>query len=135
MSFGDIVLLYVLSVAVFFAIDLVWLGIISKNFYNKYLGHLLRSKVNWAPAIIFYLLFIIGILVFAVIPGLEAGSWAQTALMSALFGLFCYITYDLSNLATLKDWPVIVTLVDIIWGTTISTIIGVISYFIGLAII
>ncbi len=132
MELGTILVLYLCSLVIFFAIDLVWLGIISKKFYKRQLGHFLRPKVSWPPAIIFYLLFVAGILIFAVVPGLTAGSWPQTALMGALFGLFCYATYDLSNLATLKNWPIIVTIVDIVWGTAISTMVAVITYFIGL---
>lgn len=131
MSFAKIIILYVASLVVFFAIDLVWLGLISKNFYNTQLGHLLSPKVNWAAALIFYLIFIAGILVFAVLPGVEGGSLGKTALMAAFFGLVCYATYDLSNAATVKGWPMIVTVVDMVWGVTISTIVGVAAYYIG----
>ena len=131
MSFAKIVILYFSSLAVFFAIDLLWLGVISKNFYSAQLGHLLAAKANWIPALIFYLLFIAGILVFVVIPGFEGGSLLKTALMAALFGLVCYATYDLTNMATIKSWPVIVTVVDLIWGMFISTSVAVIAYYIG----
>jgi len=135
MGILKILILYFSALVAFFAIDMLWLGVISRKFYARQLGHLLSPKVYWLPAIIFYLLFIAGILIFAVIPGLEAGSLATTALMAALFGLFCYATYDLSNLSTLKDWPLVVTVVDIIWGITVSTTVAVIAYFIGRAII
>lgn len=131
MDFVKIIILYLSSLAVFFAIDMLWLGVISKNFYNAQLGHLLSPKVNWVPAIIFYLLFIAGILLFAVLPGVEAGSIGKTALMAACLGLVCYATYDLSNMATIKDWPLIVTVVDMIWGVTISTTVAVVGFYIG----
>lgn len=135
MSFLEILIVYAGSLAAFFAIDMLWLGIIAKNFYARQLGHVLRPRVHWPPAIIFYFIFIVGILIFAVVPGIEAGSLARTALMAALFGLFCYATYDLSNLSTLKDWPLLVTIVDIVWGVTISTSVAVIGYLIGRAIV
>ncbi|MBN1370293.1 MAG: DUF2177 family protein [Dehalococcoidaceae bacterium] len=135
MSILKIVILYFSALVAFFAIDMLWLGVISKDFYARQLGHLLSPKVHWVPAIIFYLLFVAGILIFAVVPGVEAGSLARTALMAALFGLFCYATYDLSNLSTLKNWPLLVTVVDIVWGITISTSVAIIAYFIGRAII
>jgi len=131
MDFIKIVILYLSSLAVFFAIDLLWLGIISKNFYNAQLGHLLAPKVNWAPAIVFYLLFIAGILFFAVLLGVDADSLGKTVLMAGVFGLICYATYDLSNMATIKDWPLIVTVVDMIWGVTISTVVAVVAFYIG----
>jgi len=135
MSFLKIVVVYFSALVAFFAIDMLWLGVISKKFYARQLGHLLSSRISWLPAIIFYLLFIAGILLFAVLPGIDAGSPAKTALLAALFGLFCYATYDLSNLSTLKGWPILVTVVDIVWGITISTSVAVISYFIGRAIL
>lgn len=125
------VLLYLIGLAAFVAVDMLWLGIIAKKFYAKQLGHLLRPQVNWPPAIVFYLLFIAGIIIFAVQPGLSTGSWGKTALLGALFGLFCYSTYDLSNWATLKDWPRIVVAVDIIWGMSISTIVALIVFAFG----
>jgi len=112
MSFLKILVVYFSALVAFFAIDMLWLGVISKNFYARQLGHLLSPKVHWPPAIIFYLLFVAGILFFAVVPGIEAGSLAKTALMAALFGLFCYATYDLSNLSTLKNWPLLVNIPD-----------------------
>ena len=135
MGLIKILLLYAFSLVVFLIIDLVWLGIISKNFYRTQLGQLMSPKVNWLAAIIFYMLFIVGILVFAVLPGIEAGSLARTALLAALFGLVCYATYDLSNLATLKNWPLAVTVVDLLWGTSVSTMVGIIAYAFGQAII
>lgn len=122
--------LYLLTVPVFFAIDMVWLGLVANKFYQSQIGHLL-GNVNWSAAIIFYLVYIVGILIFAVMPGIESGSWQKALLWGALFGFFTYATYDFTNLATLKDWPYLVVLVDVIWGTVLSGSVAVCSYFIG----
>jgi uncharacterized membrane protein len=123
--------LYAATVVAFFAIDLVWLGLVARTFYRKYLGFLMASKVNWPAALIFYLLFVVGILVFAILPGLETGSLKTTVVRAALFGLIAYATYDLTNLATLKDWPVIVTVVDLVWGTLLSVAVSCVGYLAG----
>ena len=123
--------LYLATLVAFFAVDLVWLGLVARTFYRKYLGFLMAPKVNWPAALIFYLLFVVGILVFAVLPGLESGSLKTTLLRAALFGLIAYATYDLTNLATLKDWPLTVTIVDLVWGTAVSVLVSVAGYFAG----
>lgn len=123
--------LYFATLIAFFAIDMVWLTLVARTFYRKYLGFLLASSPNWLAAIIFYLLFIVGILVFVVVPGLEHNSLKTTLLRAALFGLITYATYDLTNLATVKDWPVLVTVVDLIWGTFLSVAVSFISYIAG----
>ncbi|UCH09626.1 MAG: DUF2177 family protein [Fidelibacterota bacterium] len=116
--------LYTATLVAFFAIDMVWLGLVARTFYRKYLGFLLASSPNWIAAVIFYLLFILGILVFVVLPGLKDDSLSTTLLRAALFGLVTYATYDLTNLATVRDWPLLVTVVDLIWGTVLSMAVG-----------
>jgi uncharacterized membrane protein len=128
---SDYVKLYLLTVPVFFAIDLLWLGVLARNFYRSNLGHLLSPAVNWPAALLFYFIYIAGIILFSVKPGLDAGSLARTALWGALFGFFTYATYDLTNLATLRDWPLQVVLVDIAWGTLLCTLVASASYMIG----
>jgi len=123
--------LYLATLIAFFAIDMLWLGLVARTFYRKYLGFIMSPNPNWLAAIIFYLLFIVGILVFVVLPGLESGSLSSTLLRAALFGLITYATYDLTNLATVKDWPVIVTVVDLAWGTVLSTAVSYVSYMAG----
>ena len=123
--------LYLATLVAFLAIDMVWLGLVAPGFYRKYLAHLMAPKPNWLAAIIFYLLFIIGILVFVVLPGLQERSLGTTLLRAALFGLISYATYDLTNLATIRDWPVMVTVVDLIWGTVLSTAVSFVSYMVG----
>jgi uncharacterized membrane protein len=123
--------LYLLTIPIFFVIDLVWLGLVAKNFYQNNLAHLLSPAVNWPAAVLFYLIYIVGIILFAVRPGLEAGSLAKAAIWGALFGFFTYATYDLTNLATLRDWPLKVVFVDILWGTLLCTLVASGSYFLG----
>jgi len=123
--------LYLATLVAFLAIDMVWLVVVARTFYRKYIGFLMAPSPNWLAAIIFYLLFVVGILVLAVLPGLEANSLKTTLLRGALFGLIAYATYDLTNLATLKDWPVIVTVVDMIWGTALSVAVSYVSFMAG----
>lgn len=123
--------LYILTLAVFLAIDLVWLGLVARSFYSKYLGYLLSPSTNWTAAVLFYLLFVAGLLIFAVIPGLQAGSTGKTLLLATLYGLFTYATYDLTNLATIRDWPLILTIVDIVWGMILAASVSFISYLMG----
>ena len=112
--------LYLVTLFAFFAIDMVWLGLVARSFYYEQLGFLLNPNTNWVAAMIFYLLFILGILVFVVLPGLKENSLKATILRAALFGLVTYATYDLTNLATVKDWPLAITLVDLAWGTILT---------------
>lgn len=123
--------LYVLTFIVFLAIDFVWLSWIAKNLYSEKIGHLLAENPNLIAAGVFYLLFVGAALVFAVIPGYEAQSITKTIFLGALFGMITYATYDLTNLATLKEWPLSVTIIDIIWGTSLSTATAVAGYYIA----
>lgn len=112
--------LYLFTVPVFFAIDMLWLGYLARNFYKTQLQHLLSPEVNWPAAFLFYFVYIAGILFFAVRPGLSAQSLGIACLYGALFGFFTYATYDLTNLATLAGWPLSVTIVDLAWGAAIT---------------
>jgi uncharacterized membrane protein len=123
--------LYAIALPVFVLIDGVWLGLVAKNFYAKQLGYLMRTDINWIAAILFYLLFIVGLVVFVITPAFDAGSWTKALLLGALFGLISYATYDLTNLATIKDWPLLVTGIDLLWGSVLSASISVITYFIA----
>ena len=123
--------LYLLTVPVFFVIDLLWLGVVAKNFYRKNLGYILSPNVNWTAAIIFYLIYIVGILIFAVLPGIAKDSLRHAALWGALFGFFTYTTYELTNLALLKDWPMNIVFVDILWGVILCSLVAAASFCIG----
>lgn len=123
--------LYLATLVTFFVIDMIWLGLLARTFYRKHLGFLLAPDPNWIAAIVFYLLFILGILVFVVVPGVEDDSLKTTLLHAALFGLITYATYDLTNLATVKDWPLLVTVVDLAWGIVLSVIVSLVSFGVG----
>jgi len=123
--------LYAATAVVFFAIDLVWLGVVAAGFYDRHLGHLLASEVRWGAALLFYALFIAALLVFAVLPGLEAGSLARTLLLGGFFGLVAYATFDLTSLALFEDFPVVVAVVDMIWGTVLSATVCAAGWQIG----
>lgn len=123
--------LFLIALPVFFAIDMVWLVLVAKNFYQKQIGFLMRPDINWLAAIIFYLLFITGLIVFVITPAMVKQSWVHALLYGALFGLVTYATYDLTNLATLKDWPLLVTLIDLVWGSVLAASVSVITYWIA----
>jgi uncharacterized membrane protein len=123
--------LYAIALPVFFAIDMLWLGLVAKNFYKEQIGMLMKPEVNWVAAIIFYLIFVGGMVVFVITPALTKGAWTHAMLMGALFGFVCYATYDLTNLAVAKDWPILVTVVDLIWGAVLAATVSTITYFIA----
>ena len=130
MPFYKLIISYLLTTVVFFAVDMTWLGFITKDIYKKYLGNFLSDKVNWPAAIIFYLLFIIGIFYFAILPAIEKNSLPKAIIAGALFGFFTYATYDLTNLATLKNWPLPIVFIDIIWGAVLTGIVSTAGYYI-----
>jgi uncharacterized membrane protein len=115
----------------FLAIDMVWLTVVARGFYRRQLGFLLSDQPNWWAAIAFYLLFVVGLLVFAIIPGLDAVSLRKALLLGGFFGLVTYATYDLTNMATVKDWPWTVTLVDMAWGTVLATLVSCLGFLAG----
>jgi uncharacterized membrane protein len=123
--------LFLVALPVFVVIDMIWLVLVAKNFYQEHIGFLMRPDINWIAAIIFYLLFILGLITFVISPALDKHSWTHALLFGAFFGLITYATYDLTNLATIKDWPLIVTIVDLIWGTVLASSISLITYFIA----
>lgn len=111
---------YLAVVLVFLPLDALWLGLVARRFYTEQLGPLLLDQPRWGIALAFYLLYVVGLVIFAVAPGIAEGSWVRAAVLGALFGLFAYATYDLTNLATMKGFPVRVAAVDIVWGMVIS---------------
>jgi uncharacterized membrane protein len=123
--------LFLIALPIFFVIDMVWLVLVAKKFYQGQIGFLMKPDINWFAAIIFYLLFIAGLAIFVISPAVEKHSWVHAIFFGALFGLITYATYDLTNLATLKDWPFLVTVVDLIWGTVLAASISGVTYFIA----
>ena len=123
--------LFIIALPVFFVIDMIWLVLVAKNFYREQIGFLMAPDIKWYAAIIFYLLFIAGIITFVISPAIEKSSWTHALLYGAFFGLVTYATYDLTNLSTLKNWPILVTIVDLIWGMVLSASVSVITYLIA----
>jgi uncharacterized membrane protein len=119
---------YVITLLIFFAIDLVWLGVVAKDFYRQHIGHLMSPDVNWGAAVLFYAVYIAGIVFFAIKPALEAGSASRALAYGAFFGFIAYATYDLTNQATMKNWPVLVTVIDLAWGTVLTATVAFLSY-------
>ncbi len=122
--------LYAIALPVFFAFDMLWLGVIAKDLYRKEIGHLMKDVVNWQAAIIFYLLFILGLVFFVILPSIQKGSLLYAILVGAFFGFITYATYDLTNLAITRDWPFMITIVDLLWGSALGAIVCGTTYFI-----
>ncbi|MFN8239389.1 MAG: DUF2177 family protein [Bacteroidales bacterium] len=125
---GAFIKVYAVAFLAFILIDLAWLGLVAVDFYKKHLGFIMRPSPNWTAAIIFYLLYLTGVVYFVINPSLAAHSWKMALLQGFFFGLITYATYDLTNLATLKDWPLIVTIVDLVWGTVLGGLVSVSTY-------
>ncbi len=121
-------LAYIATAAAFFALDLLWLGIVARDFYRSALGSLLLERPNMVAAAVFYSMYVVGIVIFAVAPAMAAESWVKAAALGALFGFFAYATYDMTNFVTLKNWPLSVVLVDITWGTILTGTSAAIGY-------
>ena len=126
-----VVKLYLAALGAFFVIDMFWLGLVARSFTQQQLGFLMAPRLNWLVAVVFYMLFIAGLLFFVIIPGLKENSLKATLLKGAFFGLVTYATYDLTNLATLKDWPALFSIVDMIWGIVLSASVSLVVFLTG----
>ena len=124
MGFATYAKLYLTSLAVFFAVDLLWLGVVARPFYARHLGHLLREQALWPAAILFYLFFLVGLLVFVIVPAVSADSLAKAAMLGAFYGFITYQTYELTNYALIARWPLVVVVVDIAWGVVLSAVVA-----------
>lgn len=120
--------LYVLTIPIFLIVDLIWLGYVAKGFYQKHLGFILGSSVNWKAAITFYLIYIMGILFFAVWPAIQKNSFAVAIGYGCLYGFFTYATYDLTNMATIEKWPLKIVVADILWGAVLCSTVAAMSF-------
>lgn len=123
--------LYLITFLAFLAIDAFWLGLVAPSFYQSQIGYIMADQPNFVAAGLFYLLFIYGMVVFIVEPGVREWTLSQSVLRGALFGLVTYATYDLTNLATLEGWPILVTVVDLAWGTFLSAAVTLVSVWAG----
>jgi len=121
--------MYLIALLMFVLVDAVWLTV-SRGLYQKEIGHLLSTSFKLLPAVIFYLLFLVGLVYFVINPAINSGDIKTLIFSALLFGLVTYATYDLTNLATMKDWPVKITIIDLIWGSSLSTIISLATYYI-----
>jgi uncharacterized membrane protein len=119
---------YLITLLIFFAIDLVWLGVVARNFYQRQIGHLMSAEINWAAAVLFYAVYIGGIVFFAVKPAFEDGSAVRALAHGAVLGFVAYATYDLTNQATMRNWPPLVTVIDLAWGTVLTATVAFLSY-------
>ena len=120
--------LYFITLFVFLGLDSIWLLFIAKAYYAEKLGYLMAKNPNLIAALAFYLLFVVGMVAFVLTPALKNNSLSQAIMMGALLGLISYSTYDLTNLATVRDWPIIITIIDMIWGTVLSGAVAGISF-------
>lgn len=118
---------YLIFAVAFLIMDLVWLGYIARDFYREQLGALMTDNVNIGAAVAFYLLYVLGVMIFVVAPALEAGGWTKALMMGALFGFFAYATYDLTNLAVMKNFPATMAYVDMAWGAAVTGISAAIT--------
>ncbi len=120
--------LYAVALTAFLIIDLIWLGVVARSFYQAQMGHLMRANVNWTAAIVFYLIFVSGIVVLVVWPAIDRQSLTHAIVLGALLGLVTYAAYDLTNLATLEGFPLTVAVVDLMWGTVLCATVSAITY-------
>ena len=119
---------YAVSLLAFLALDFTWLGLVARGFYKEQLGQLLAPDVRWVPAILFYMLYVGAVLVFAVLPAVERGSLGRAVLLGGFFGVVAYATYDLTNLATLRGFPTTVAAVDMVWGGVLTATVATVGY-------
>lgn len=126
----ELVKRYLITLVVFFVIDIFWLGVVAKKLYSKELGFIMSDRPNWTVAIIFYLVFIMGLVFFVINPAMEKDAWQYALFVGMFFGFVTYATYDLTNLATLKNWPLKITLIDLAWGTSLGGAVSTLSFFI-----
>lgn len=125
------IVLYLITLVFFFAIDLTWLGLVAKNLYKEKLGFILSPDVNWPAAITFYLIYILGILYFAALPAIDAQSLSTAIIRGAFLGFLCYATYDLTNMATIAKWPLSIVVIDMVWGAVLTGACSVGTFYIA----
>jgi len=123
--------IYAVAIVIFFLIDMLWLGVIAKDFYRQQLGTMMKTEFNWIAAFSFYFLFIAALVFFVINPALAQESWRYALFAGAFFGLITYATYDLTNLATLNNWPLKMTIVDMVWGMVLGGSTSTITYLIA----
>lgn len=123
--------IYLASLGAFFALDLLWLGVVAKGFYQAQLGHLMRPDVQWPAALLFYLIYVAAIVILCVLPAAEKQSMGRALALGAVFGLAAYAAFDLTSLALLKGFPVPAVMVDLVWGTVLTASVSAAGYLVG----
>lgn len=124
--------LYAACTATFFALDIAWLGVVAKGFYQRQMGHLLAEQTKWGAAIAFYLIYVAAIVVLCVLPGIEKQSVLRAATLGGVFGLAAYAAFDLTSLALLKGFPSGVVPVDLAWGVILTASVAAAGTWVGL---
>ena len=119
---------YGIGALVCFGLDLVWLGVVARGFYQRELGYLMRPDIRWVPAVFFYLLYVAALVVIVVAPAVERQSLGRAVVLGAFFGLAAYAAYDLTSLALIKDYPLVAAVVDLAWGTVLSATVSAAAY-------
>lgn len=130
MTTGKYILSYFITLIVFLIIDLTWLGVIAKGIYQKQLGHLMTDQINWVAAFLFYFLFVGGVFFFVILPAVEKGSLLRAFWTGAFFGLVTYATYDLTNLATMRNFPSSIVWIDLLWGCVLTASVSCSGYWV-----
>jgi len=121
---------YLIAFVIFLLVDIIWLSVVASKFYKKHLGYLMKEKPNYIAALVFYLVYIAGLVYLVILPAIQSGVITDAILGGLVFGFVAYATYDLTNLATIKEWPMLVTVVDLAWGSSLSIIISLGTYLI-----
>ncbi len=120
---------YLITAAIFLIIDYIWLGFIMKDYFQTALGHLMADEVNLSIAAVFYLFYAAGIVLLCIHPAMTDGGWVKAAYLGAALGFLAYGTYDITNLATLRDWPVQMAVIDVAWGTALTSLSAGLGYY------
>lgn len=124
------IIAYAATALVFLVLDGVWLGFVATDFFQSHLGYIMRDEINLGLALVFYLFYAVGIVIFGVRPALDNNRWQTALLFGGLFGFFAYATYDITNYITIEGWPGIVVLVDTSWGTGVTALSSLIGWFV-----
>ncbi|MGD2010302.1 MAG: DUF2177 family protein [Desulfobacterales bacterium] len=131
MPFHKYSIVYAASLLLFLAVDFIWLGLVAQPFYHRQLGELLSQRVNWPAAIAFYMIYIVGLMIFCVAPALSRASLVNAIVLGGLYGFFTYATYELTNYALIRNWPAALVPVDIAWGVVLCTIVSAGGFWVG----
>ncbi len=126
--------LFITALTFVLVLDALWIGGVAADFYRQELGSILADTVYWPAALLFYVFFVIALLVFVIVPALTAKSFKKALLLGALFGFATYMTYDLTSLATIRDWTLTVTIVDILWGTIATSVVSIATHLVAVRV-